>query len=104
MKLRQSIFGLIIVAALFLAACSAPAATPIATVDNSGYEIMVEEEAAGDMMDNENPADIMEKQDSEDMTEHDDAGEMMEADKSDVMMEKENLIRGWNCQTGLTCN
>ena len=89
MELKLNLFGLLFVAALLLAACSGPATTPIATVDNSGSEIMVAEEADDDMMENENPADIMENQDSEDMTEHDDAGEMMEADKSDVMMEKE---------------
>jgi len=89
MELRQSIFGLIFVAALLLAACSAPATTPEAAVDSSGSEIMVEEETADEMVEHEESDDIMEKQDSEVMTEHDDSGEMMEADKSDLMMENE---------------
>jgi hypothetical protein len=92
MKLRQSVFGLIFVAALLLAACSAPATTPEAALDSSGSEIMVEEETADDMMENENPGDIMEKQDSEEMTEHDDSGEMMEAEESEVIMENDEPV------------
>jgi hypothetical protein len=80
MRLRQNLFGLLFVAALLLAACSAPVTTPEAAVDNSGSEVMMENESADDMM---------EKQDSEDMTEHDDSGELMDADESEVMIEKE---------------
>jgi len=89
MKLRQSIFGLIFVAALLLAACSAPATTPEAAVGNSADEVMMEKETADEMVEHEESDDITEKQDSDVKTEHDDSGEMMESDESEVMMENE---------------